>query len=314
MTVNFSKIFVAGAGTMGHGIAHVFARKGFQTTVYDQTPGVLETAKAAIEQELDFLVLEDAITSEIRSQTLNNLNWADKLDAAADADLIIEAIVEDLHVKQALFAELDRFSRPGAIMASNTSGISISKIAEATERPAEVVGMHWWNPPYLVPVIEIIRGGSTSEKTMEAIKDLTIRLDKKPVIVNKDVPGFLGNRMQYALMREAIYMLEEGVASAEDIDLMVKAGFGFKFPVMGPLETIDMAGFDIYRKVSSYLYNHLCNSVEPHRLIEERISQDQKGIKSGLGFYRYDREALPQLLRERTRKLLALLRETGHKV
>lgn len=308
-------IVVVGSGNMGHGIAQVFARKGFQVVVHDQSPEALEKGKAAVEQELNFLISEKAITPDAGEMTLKNLSWAAELVVAVKhADYVVEAIVEDLKVKQSLFAELDKLCPQDAILASNTSGISISAIAEATSRPDKVIGMHWWNPPYLIPVIEIIKGNLTSQETLDATKDITLKMDKKPVVVHKDIPGFLGNRMQYALMREAIFMLEEGVASAEDIDLMVKAGFGFKFPVMGPLETIDMAGFDIYQKVSSYLYKHICNSVEPHRLIEENIAKGEKGLKSGAGFYQYDQAELPKLLQGRTRKLLALLHDMGHKV
>lgn len=315
MKEDIKNVLVVGAGTMGHGIAHVFARKRFNTFLYDQKYEVVEKAKQAIEQELDFLFTENSITAEEREITLDNLNLAKELEPAAEnADLIVEVIIEDLTAKQGLFKELDQLSRPDVILASNTSGISISKIAEATKRPETVIGMHWWNPPYLIPVIEIIKGNKTSDETMDKIKDITYKLDKKPVIVYKDVPGFLGNRMQYALMREAISLLEEGVASAEDIDLMVKAGFGFKFPVMGPLETIDMAGFDIYHKVSAYLYNHLCNSTESHQIIENRMAENKKGIKTGAGFYEYDKEELPKLLQSRTRGLLALLKETGHSI
>ena len=314
-TKDISKVLIVGAGTMGHGIAQVFARKGFWVAVYDQDPKALQKARASITQELSFLLTEEAITPEVRDWALANLNWVSELSTVAgDVELVVEAIIEDVNTKQELFARLGQLCRPGTILSSNTSGISISKIAEAVERPREVVGMHWWNPPYLIPVIEIIKGNLTSAQTMEKIKEVTLSLDKKPVLVNKDVPGFLGNRMQYALMREALCLLEEGVASAEDIDLMVRAGFGFKFPVMGPLETIDMAGFDIYQKVSAYLYPYLCNSVEPHRLIEEKIKFNQKGIKNGAGFYQYSEFELPVLLQGRISKLLVLLKEMGYRV
>lgn len=314
-TSKIKNIVVVGSGSMGHGIAQVFARKGFHVVVHDQSADALEKGKAAVEQELNFLISEKAITADVGELTLKNLNWTTELAVAVkDANYVVEAIVEDLKVKQSLFAELEKLCPDDTILASNTSGISISAIAEATSRPAKVIGMHWWNPPYLIPVIEIVKGSLTSQETLNVTKEITLKLDKKPVVVHKDIPGFLGNRMQYALMREAILMLEEGVASAEDIDLMVKAGFGFKFPVMGPLETIDMAGFDIYQNVSSYLYKHICNSVEPHRLIEEHIAKGEKGLKSGAGFYQYDQAELPKLQQVRTRKLLALLYEMGYEV
>jgi len=312
---NVNKVLVIGAGTMGHGIAQVFARKGFSVSIFDQDPEALARCRAAITTELDFLVAEKAISAEVRDQTTNNIIDVTELELVArEADFVIEVIVEDLQVKRELFGKLDKMCLPQTVLASNTSGISISSIAEATTRPGKVIGMHWWNPPYLVPVIEIIRGKETSDQTLELVKEITLILDKKPVVVNKDIPGFLGNRMQYALMREAIHMLEEGVASAEDIDLMVKAGFGFKFPVMGPLETIDMAGFDIYQKVSGYLYQNLCNSSEPQKLITDKVAKGEKGIKSGIGFYHYDSEEFLELIKTRNRKLLALLGEMGHKI
>jgi 3-hydroxyacyl-CoA dehydrogenase len=235
------------------------------------------------------------------------------LKAAVDrVDLVIEAIPEVLDLKTAMFADLDSLCAEGTILASNTSGLSITALAKATGRPGKVVGMHWWNPPIIIPVIEVIRGQATDDATVDVLTDLIMKIHKVPVLVKKDVPGFLGNRLQYALMREAIALLNEGVASAEDIDTMIKAGIGFKFPVMGPLETIDMAGLDLYHRVSQYLYKNLDSASSPPPMIEERVKNNELGLKTGKGFYDYSGTDVNKLMGQRISKLLVLLKDLGY--
>jgi len=240
------------------------------------------------------------------------LTFSSQLDEISGVDIVVEAIPEQIKLKQALFQKLDKMFSSEVILATNTSGISISLIASVTKRPDRVVGMHWWNPPYIIPVVEIIKGGKTKEEIVEAVRELVVRLKKKPILVKKDIPGFLGNRMQYALMREAVHLLEEKVASAEDIDTMVKAGFGFKFPVIGPLETIDMAGMDIFYNVSQYLYKELDSSKQPQKLVEEKVRQKKLGMKTEEGFYDYKKIDSNKLNQERVKKYISLLKELGY--
>jgi 3-hydroxyacyl-CoA dehydrogenase len=244
---------------------------------------------------------------------LSRVRETPDLKSAVDGvDLVLEAVPEALDLKKRVFADLDTLCAETTILASNTSGLSITALAEATRRPAKVVGMHWWNPPIIIPVIEVIRGKATDDATVQTVEDLVKKIHKVPVLVRKDVPGFLGNRLQYALMREAIALLDEGVASAQDIDTMIKAGIGFKFPVMGVLETIDMAGLDIYHRVSGYLYKSLNNSLAPPPVIEEKVKSGELGLKTGRGFYDYSGVDVRELMGQRIRKLLVLLKDMGY--
>jgi 3-hydroxyacyl-CoA dehydrogenase len=233
-------------------------------------------------------------------------------DAVENVDLVLEAVPEVPDIKLKVFADLDSAADSASVLASNTSGLSITKLAGATKRPGKVVGMHWWNPPMIIPVIEIIRGEKTDDGTVGTVEALIKKIHKVPVLVKKDVPGFLGNRLQYALMREAIALLNDGVASAEDIDTMIKAGIGFKFPVMGPLETIDMAGMDIYHRVSQYLYANLNSDKTPPPLVNSMVEKNTLGLKTGKGFYDYSGTDINELMGGRIKKLITLLKELGY--
>lgn len=309
---SISKVAVAGAGVMGAGIAQVFAQQGFSVIVYDLNEDILQKAEKRIKDSLYLLKQNGILSGKNLKEALQNITFSSRLDEISGVHMVVEAIPEQIKLKQGLFQELDKMFSSDVILATNTSGISISAIASATKKPDRVVGMHWWNPPYIIPVVEIIKGEKTKEEIVEAVSELAVRLNKKPVLVKKDIPGFLGNRMQYALMREAVYLLEEKVASAEDIDTMVKAGFGFKFPVIGPLETIDMAGMDIFYNVSKYLYKELDSSEQTQKLVEEKVGQKKLGIKTGEGFYNYKNIDLNKLNQERVKKYISLLKELGY--
>lgn len=309
---DISKVAVVGTGVMGSGIAQVFAQQGFSVIVNDLNEDILQKAKKRIENNLYLFHQEGVLSKGDLKGALQNLTFSSQLDEISGIDIVVEAIPEQIKLKQALFQKLDKMFSSEVILATNTSGISISLIASVTKRPDRVVGMHWWNPPYIIPVVEIIKGGKTKEEIVEAVRELVVRLKKKPVLVKKDIPGFLGNRMQYALMREAVHLLEEKVASAEDIDTMVKAGFGFKFPVIGPLETIDMAGMDIFYNVSQYLYKELDSSKQPQKLVEEKVRQKKLGMKTEEGFYDYKKIDSNNLNQERVKKYISLLKEFGY--
>ena len=310
MIEQIQNVAVIGTGTMGPGIAQIFSQSGLKVLLYDIKVEQLEKATQTIQNNLKTFVGTGSITSKEAEETRQRITTTSNLkEAAQAADFVLEAVPEVVDIKKSVFSELDRLCPPDVILATNTSGLSITEIAKATQFPSRVVGMHWWNPPIIIPAIEVIKGELTGEETLNITKALVTKIKKIPVIVKKDIPGFLGNRMQYALMREAIALLNEGVASAEDIDMMIKAGIGFKFPVMGPLETIDMAGLDIFYRVSQYLYGKLDASPSPPAIVKEKVERNELGLKSGKGFYDYKDVNTQGLMAERIKKLLIILRE-----
>jgi 3-hydroxyacyl-CoA dehydrogenase len=295
---------------MGPGIAQVFSQGGLGVVLYDIKEDQLTKASEAIQKNLNIFRETGFLTSKEVDEVRKRITSTSNLEAAVKkADFVLEAVPEVLDIKKSVFQALDGLCPPDVILASNTSGMSITEIAKATRTPNRVVGMHWWNPPIIIPAIEVIKGERTDDEVLAVTKALVTKIKKIPVVVRKDVPGFLGNRMQYALMREAIALLNEGVASAEDIDMMIKAGIGFKFPVMGPLETIDMAGLDIFHRVSQYLYGKLDQSTSPPAIIKEKVEKNELGLKTGKGFYDYSHVDTQALMAERIKKLLVILRE-----
>jgi 3-hydroxybutyryl-CoA dehydrogenase len=309
-----TKVAVIGTGTMGTGIAQVLAQNGLQVRIFDIDSKQLAKSRDTLRDNLILLVQHGIVDSREVNSILNRIIGTSTLsDVVQGVDLVLEVVPEVLEIKSKLFAELDSLLPEEVLLASNTSGLSITAISESTGRPGLVIGMHWWNPPTIIPVIEVIKGRETEESTVANIDELIRRIKKIPVLVKKDVPGFLGNRLQYALMREAIALLNEGVASAEDIDTMIKAGIGFKFPVMGPLETIDMAGIDIFRKVSTYLYGELNSDTTPPQIVTEMVNKNHLGLKTGQGFYDYSGINMKDLTKRRISKLLILLKELGYR-
>ena len=303
-------VAVIGTGTMGPGIAQIFAQGGLKVVLYDIKKDQLEKASKAIQNNLNIFQETGFLTSKEADEIRKRIVSTSSLEEATQkADFVLEAVPEVLDIKKSVFQTLEGLCPPDVILATNTSGISITEIAKATRTPGRIVGMHWWNPPIIIPAIEIIKGERTEEEVLVITKSLVTKIKKIPVIVRKDVPGFLGNRMQYALMREAIALLNEGVASAEDIDRMIKAGIGFKFPVMGPLETIDMAGLDIFYRVSQYLYGKLDQSSSPPAMVKEKVEKNELGLKTGIGFYNYTNVDTQALMAERIKKLMVILRE-----
>jgi len=312
-TFDIKKVAVIGTGTMGPGIAQVLAQHEIDVQIFDIDPKQVKKARETLGANLSLMQQSDMLSDAKALEIQNRIKDAASLaDAVLDADLILEVIPEVMDLKTRLLSELDEICGPDTILASNTSGLSITKMAQATQRPEKVVGMHWWNPPIIIPVIEIVKGELTGENVLQTIDHLIRKIGKVPVLVKKDVPGFLGNRLQYALMREAIALLNEGVASAEDIDTMIKAGIGFKFPVMGPLETIDMAGLDIYYRVSQYLNKELDKSEGAAPIVAKMVEQGDLGLKSGKGFYDYSNQDVKALMGGRIKKLLLLLKELGY--
>ena len=299
-------VAVVGAGTMGPGMSAVFASHGFDVRLADIKPDVLERAKATVEVIFKTLIGGGLLSAADADAGRGRLRYTtDVREAMSGAGFVVEAIPERLDLKQRFFAEAEREVSPEAILATNTSGIPITKLGEAVARPERVVGMHWSNPPHLIPVIEVIRGDRTSQATVEATRRIVERVGMIPVVVQRDVPGFVENRILYAIMREALHLLEEGIASAEDIDTITRWGIGYKLAVIGPLELLDVAGLDIYHSVASYLNADLSRRADVSPLVTRKVEAGELGIKSGRGLFEYTPDGITAIMQRRMRLLLA---------
>jgi 3-hydroxybutyryl-CoA dehydrogenase/5-formyl-3-hydroxy-2-methylpyridine 4-carboxylate dehydrogenase len=298
-------VAVVGAGTMGPGIAATIASHGFKVRLYDIQPESLERSRNTVDTIYETLLASGFLTQDQVAQGNEGLEFTlDLKEALEGVDFVIETIPEDMDVKQSFFRQAEQMVPEKTILASNTSGIPITKLAEACRHPGRVIGMHWSNPPHIIPVIEVIRGAKTEDATVAAIRELTERVQMIPVDVLRDVPGFVENRILYAIMREALHLLDQEVASAEDIDAIVKWGIGYKLSVIGPLELLDMAGLDIYHSVASYLNADLNASSEVSAIVRDKVAKGELGIKTGKGLFEYRSDEIPALMQRRMRLLL----------
>lgn len=279
------KVSVIGGGQMGNGIAHVFAQTGFDVTLIDVNPAVLEKAVAAIGGNLDRQIKKGTLTEDEKSATLARLSTTtDLASGVAQADLVVEAATENVALKLKIFADLDQHAPAEAILASNTSSISITKIAAATRRPEQVIGMHFMNPVPVMKLVEIIRGYSTSDEVNTAIVELSRTLGKVPVVVN-DYPGFVANRILMPMLNEAIYTLFEGVSGVEEIDTVMKLGMAHP---MGPLQLADFIGLDTCLAILRVLHEGFGNpKYAPCPLLVNMVTAGKLGVKTGEGFYKY---------------------------
>ena len=299
------RISVVGAGLMGHGIALQFALGGHEVALNDVSEELLQTAMQNIASVLDTLQDVGLVDGAQAASVPERIRPVVSLELAVkDADLVIEAVFEDLDLKRGVFARLDRLSPESAILSSNTSSFMSSQLATATGRPGQVVVANWWNPPYLLPLVEIVRGPQTSDHTIETVSRVLTRLGKRPVVLQKESLGFIGNRMQFALLREAISIVEHGIASAEDVDMVVKSSFGRRLAVAGPFEVFDMAGWDTIGAIVSQLFPEIERSVETPSLIEDMVQRGDLGVKTGKGFYEWTEQATTAL-RQRIAQALA---------
>jgi 3-hydroxybutyryl-CoA dehydrogenase len=278
-------ISVIGAGTMGNGIAHVFAMKGFSVNLIDISQDSLNRALETIARNLDRMVAKEAITEADKTQTLSNITTFTDLTAGVkSADLVVEAATENIDLKLKIFKQMDEAAPANAILASNTSSISITKIASVTKRPDKVIGMHFMNPVPVMKLVEIIKGYATSQETTQVITDLTKQIGKVPVEAN-DYPGFVANRILIPMINEAIYTLHEGVAGVEEIDTVMKLGMAHP---MGPLHLADFIGLDVVLAICNVLYEGFGNpKYAPCPLLVNMVTAGYLGAKSGEGFYKY---------------------------
>lgn len=278
-------ISVIGAGTMGNGIAHTFAQFGYNVQLIDISQASLDRGFATITKNLDRMVAKGKISEDDKQATLNNITLTTELQSGvANADLVVEAATENLDLKLNIFKQMDEFAPENAILASNTSSISITKIASVTSRPDKVIGMHFMNPVPIMKLVEVIRGYSTSQEVCDIVFDLSRKLNKVPTEVN-DYPGFIANRILMPMINEAIYSLYEGVAGVEEIDTVMKLGMAHP---MGPLQLADFIGLDVCLSILNVLYDGFGNpKYAPCPLLVNMVTAGKNGVKSGEGFYDY---------------------------
>ncbi len=278
-------IAVIGSGTMGNGIAHVFAQNGFKVNLIDISQKALDKGVSTISKNLDRMISKEKITVAVKNDTLANITTFTSIKKGVDSvDLVVEAATEDVNLKLKIFNELDENCSSNTILATNTSSISITKIAAKTSRPKKVIGMHFMNPVPLMKLVEIIRGYSTSDEVTRTIMELSKKLNKTPVEVN-DYPGFIANRILMPMINESIYSLYEGVAGVSEIDTVMKLGMAHP---MGPLQLADFIGLDVCLSILNVMYDGFKNpKYAPCPLLVNMVQADKLGVKSGEGFYDY---------------------------
>jgi len=305
-------IAVIGAGLMGHGIAQIFAANGYQVSLFDLEEPILSKALEGIRSNLTLMAGKGIGHTDDIEQILSRIRTTvDLQDAVAGVQFVVEAVIEDLGVKQQLFQKIDGLCPPESILATNTSVISITEIAQNAQNRERILGTHFWNPPYLVPLVEVIRGQDTADKTMDTTYELLKSVGKHPVRVKKDVPGFVGNRLQHALWREAISIVEKGIADPAMVDECVKFGFGLRLPVLGPLENADMVGLDLTLAIHDYILKHLEDSPESSELLRQKVEKSELGFKTGKGFQEWPEKRADDLRKNLLNYLLEVTKTSS---
>lgn len=280
------KIFIAGAGTMGASMGETFAKFGYQVVLYDLFPDALTKAKRLIAINQETEVSECIISKEASEELLGRIEYSGEINCVQQADFVVEAILERIDVKRKFWSEVSNLVADDVVLASNTSGLSITEIAEVIFNPRRFVGMHWINPPHIIPLIEVIKGEHTTDESAQIVHDLALKVKKKPVIV-KDAPGFVLNRIQLAILRECLFIQEQGIASIEAIDDVMKYGLGLRYACLGPFEVADLGGLDVFNNIASYLFSDLSTADASFGLLRDCVQNNHLGVKNGVGFYDY---------------------------
>jgi 3-hydroxybutyryl-CoA dehydrogenase len=302
------RVAVIGAGTMGHGIAQVFAQAGLQVTLTDSDAGVLGKAIQRIETNLETCLEYGADEKDHATTVTGRIQVTpDLAEAVSEAGFVAEAVFEDLDVKHDVLRQVEEHCPDRAIIASTTSSYCVRDMAVALERPERFLAIHFWNPPYVIPVVEVMPGEHTLDEAVETIFALLEEAGKVPALVKVDTAGFVGNRLQHALRREAIAMVAQGIASPEDVDLITRLSFGLRLPVVGPLETVDLGGLDLTQAIQTYLLPELDRSTEPLQLIRDKVARGELGAKAGRGFYDWSPARTASVIQRRDVALLELV-------
>lgn len=295
---NIKKIVIAGSGTMGSSMGEAFAKYGYKVVLYDIFDEALAKSEKLIKLNLETLLKEKVISREKHDEMLQNISFSKDKNTFADADFVVEAILENIKIKHEFWSEISNIVREDVVLCSNTSGLSISCIAEVINRPERFCGMHWINPPHLIPLIEIIKGDKTDDKSIKMVKDIAIELGKKPV-VSKDAPGFILNRIQFAIMREALHIVKSGIADKNAVDDVMKYGLGMRYACLGPFQVADLGGLDIFYNIASYLFEDLADNKDVFGMLKDCKENNRLGVKSRAGFYDYSGGKDDEIIRYR---------------
>lgn len=310
MSKNPEKLSIAGSGIMGHSIALTAAWAGINVTVWGTDKKDLERAKSGVESKMNVLVDYELFDEHKKSEIQSAITFTDSLeDCISNATFIIEAIPENLELKQEFFKKLDEICDEETILASNTSGLSATEIAKHTKNPQRIVVTHFWLPAHLMPLVEVVRGDHTSDKTIDRTFSLLDKMNKKPILVKKDVLGQVGNRLQYAIFREAQHLLENDIASMEDIDKAIQYSLGRRFGITGPFMTMDMGGLETNSSITSYLFRDLSDKKEVFPDMEELVEKGHYGQKTGKGYYEWSSHFTAQKEHEREEELINWLKK-----
>ncbi|MDO4617077.1 MAG: 3-hydroxyacyl-CoA dehydrogenase family protein [Lachnospiraceae bacterium] len=293
------KIGIAGAGTMSSSMALIFVKNGFDTVVHVRSFASAERAEENIRTALSSDIESGSITEQEAEDLLSRIKFSMDPGCFRDRDLIVESIAENLEIKQNYWEQISQVVSDDCVLATNTSGLSINAISERVKGRNRFLGMHWFNPPHLVPLIEIIRGDETDDRSTALVREVALHLNKKPVLCKKDAPGFIANRIQYAILRECMEIVERGIADPEDVDAAMKYGLGFRYAALGPFEVADLGGLDIFYHISEYLNADLSNATEPQKLIRDCYKNGDYGVKTGKGIYDYRDGRDQEVLRKR---------------
>lgn len=301
-------VAIFGGGLMGCGIAQIFAEQdNYNVTIYDKF-ATAEDIRKKIASNLNIFVEHNRYTLEKVKAIIDNVHIeSDIVAAVKDAQIVIECVPENMELKQAVLAELEANCSETTILATNTSVMSVTEIGSKVKNKGRVVGTHFWNPPYLIPLVEVVKTDETTDDTVDTVMELMQKVGKHPIRVAKDVPGFVANRLQHALWREAISIVERGIADAKTVDEAIKMSFGMRLPVLAPLENSDMIGADLTYSIHSYILKYLENSTEPSPLLKEKVESGDLGFKTGKGFMEWTPETIEQSRKRLSEHLIKVL-------